>query len=104
MKKLILLLGLIVGIIAVSNAQTTPVVRERQQAQTERIRQGVQSNELTRHEIKRLAAEQRHIQNEKKMAKSDGVVTGRERRQIRKDQRKANRNIYRQKHDGESRN
>ena len=104
MKKLVLVLGLVTGIVAIANAQSEKVVRERQQNQVQRINEGVVSGDLTRAETKRLKAEQRHIQREKKMARADGVVTKNERRHIRNDQRKASRNIHRQKNDSESRN
>jgi hypothetical protein len=76
----------------------TPVVRERQKNQRARIRQGVKSGELTRGEANKLRQEQKTIQAEKKMAKADGKVTPAERAQLRKDQNKASRDIYRMKH------
>ncbi len=76
----------------------TPVIKERQQNQRARIRQGVKSGELTKGEARNLRQEQRTIQAEKKMAKVDGKVTPAERAQIRKDQNKASRDIYRLKH------
>ena len=103
MKKLLLVLGLVTGIFAITHAQT-PVVKERQVNQNQRINQGIRSGELTRAEAKRLKAEQRHIQQEKQMAKADGVVTRRERKHIKREQRQASRDIYRQKNDPQSRN
>jgi hypothetical protein len=76
----------------------TPVIKERQMNQKARIRQGVRSGELTKGEARNLRQEQKTIQAEKKMAKADGKVTPAERAQIRKDQNKASRDIYRLKH------
>lgn len=76
----------------------TPVIKERQMNQKARIRQGVRSGELTKGEARNLRQEQKTIQAEKKMAKADGKVTAAERAQIRKDQNKASRDIYRLKH------
>jgi Ni/Co efflux regulator RcnB len=46
---------------------------QRQRNQKQRIRQGVRSGELTRHEVKRLEREQTHIQRDEAWAKSDGL-------------------------------
>ncbi len=104
MKKLLLVIGLMTGILAVANAQTGKVVRAKQQNQISRIHQGVNNGELTRTEAKRLKAEQKHINKEKKCAAADGVITRRERQHIRRDQRRASRDIRHQKHDLQKRN
>lgn len=70
----------------------------RSRAQHKRISQGVRSGELTRHETRQLARQQRHIRREKVRAGADGVVTPGERRHIKREQRRANRNIARKKH------
>ena len=101
MKKLLLVLGLVTGIFAMAQAQT--IVKERQVNQHQRINEGVVSGELTKAEAKRLKAEQRHIQKEKKAALADGVVTRREVKHIRRDQRRASRDIHRQKNDAQDR-
>lgn len=83
-------------------AQTaTPVVTQRQENQKERISQGVKSGELTKREAAKLRAEQRAIQAEKRMAKTDGTVTPAERAKLQRDQNRASRDIYRQKHDAQ---
>ena len=79
----------------------TPVVTERQENQKARIAEGVKSGELTRREAAKLRAEQRGIRAEKRMAKADGVVTPAERAKLRRDQNRASRDIYRQKHDAQ---
>jgi len=76
----------------------TPIVRERQNLQKARIRQGVKSGELTKGEARKLHQEQKTIQAEKQMAKTDGKVTPAERAKLRKDQNKASRDIYKLKH------
>ena len=85
-------------------AQTaTPGLNDRQENQKARIEQGVRSGQLTHREAARLRAEQRRIRAEKRLARADGVVTPAERAQIRRDQRRASRHIYRQKHDAQTR-
>ena len=103
MKKLIVFFALIGGISFFASAQTTPRVAKKQVKQSVRIAEGVASGELTRREAKQLKRQQKHIQVEKRIARADGVVTGRERAHIRHDQRVANRSIYRQKHDNQNR-
>lgn len=76
------------------NAQTAKTPRHERQ----RIKQGVKSGELTRAETKTLVNQQRDIHQDRKEARADGVVTPLERRHIKKDERKANRSIYRKKH------
>ena len=81
-----------------ANAQAGPApVRARQANQQGRIREGVRDGELTRREAARLEGEQIRIQQEKKAAKADGVVTPAERAVIRHDQNKASRDIHRAK-------
>lgn len=103
MKKLTLLLAFTLGVTFLASAQTTPKVKKTQVKQSVRIAQGVHSGELTRREARQVKHQQRHIQHEKRIAKSDGVVTSREKANIRHDQRVANRTIYHQKHDNQSR-
>jgi hypothetical protein len=51
----------------------------------------------------RLESEQRAIQVEKRIAKSDGKITPGERRILKQEQDRASRDIYRQKHDAQIR-
>ena len=95
------------GLIVVENSEAGP--RNRRIARTERhqmhrINQGVRSGQLTREEAKGLREEQKEINQERKAAKrDDGVIDREERKEIRKDQIEASKNIYQEKHDGETR-
>ena len=80
-----------------------PVADQRQDNQKARIDAGVKSGELTRREAVKLRTEQRAIRVEEKMAKADGVVTPAERAKLQRDQNKASRDIFRQKHDAQKR-
>ncbi len=80
-----------------------PGVNQRQHNQQHRVQKGVKSGELTRGETRRLQAEQRHIRHEERVYKSDGQLTGAERADLHRDQNRASRDIYRQKHDGQQR-
>ena len=66
--------------------------------QDKRIAQGVKSGELTKAETVNLVQQEKGIHQEVKTAKSDGVITGAERKDIKQDQRQTSRAIYRKKH------
>ena len=83
---------------APASAPATPRVDQRQAHQQQRIDQGVASGQLAPREAAGLQREQRHIAVQEARAKSDGVVTPRERRQLHQSQNQANRHIQRKKH------
>ncbi|MBI4987569.1 MAG: hypothetical protein HZC23_02015 [Rhodocyclales bacterium] len=80
-----------------------PGVNARQHHQQARIGQGVRSGDLTRDEARRLEREQRHIRQEERRYKSDGVLTRAERADLQHDQNMASRRIYQERHDAERR-
>ena len=94
--KTVKFIGVFALMLLISTATMAQSGRSR--FQQKRITNGVRSGELTHHETRQLARQQRHIRHEKRDARADGVVTSCERREIRKDTRKANRNIIRKKH------
>jgi hypothetical protein len=107
MKRNFIAAGLVLALVSVSfasMAQTkTPRVRERQENQQKRIAGGVESGELIAKETVKLEARQAKIQADKKEAKSDGVVTHKERAKLHREQNRASRAIHRQKHDAQAR-
>ena len=82
------------------------LVTQATQAQTQpaRIKQGVKSGELTKHETKTLVKQQKETRQDVKAAKADGTVTTAERKDIKQDKRQASRNIYRKKHNARTQN
>jgi hypothetical protein len=81
-------------------AQTsTPRVDQRQANQDARIRQGVQSGELTAKETAKLEKGQAKVQALEDKAKADGKVTPKERAKLAKAQSKQSKKIYKEKHD-----
>ncbi len=85
-------------------AQTaTPVVDAREKNQHDRIKDGVQSGELTKKEAAHARANQRHIKKVEAKAKADGVVTPAERAKLDAKQDKASKRILKNKHDGQTR-
>ena len=100
MKTKILFSAIIMAL-AISNADAQAV---RQVRQHKRIKQGVKSGEITRAEAVNLRNGQKEIREDKREAKADGVVTPVEKKEIRQDQRKESRKIFRKKHNRRDRN
>lgn len=88
---------------AAPKAARDPGVNQRQDNQKSRIRQGVRSGELTRKEAKELREGQREIRKKEREYKSDGVLTGEERRDLHQDLNAQSREIRRAKHDDDKR-
>jgi len=88
---------------------TTPptgnTIKDRQENQQDRIKQGVKSGELTPQEARRLEKNHQRINNEIRQdrAANGGKLTPQEKRQITKQQNRESRAIYKQKHDGQTR-
>lgn len=105
MKKLIAVMLILITSSNLLFAQSATLgIDNTQRKQKSRIHQGIKSGELTKGEALSLKKQQIHIQREKKLAKTDGVVTSRERKHIRHDQKIANKNITVKKHNRFNRN
>jgi len=101
MKKMLLTVSamtLMTSGIVFAQAET-PVIDQRQTNQEERIDQGIASGQLNEREANRLNKQQEHVNNMEDRAKSDGVMTKRERARIGAAQNRASRHIAREKHD-----
>jgi hypothetical protein len=102
MKRIITLCALLGLVAGIAFAQTaTPKVTKRQAKQQARIHEGVKSGELTPKEFNRLEKQEGKIAADKAKAKEDGVVTGKERARLHREQNAVSRHIYRQKHDAQ---
>jgi hypothetical protein len=100
MKHILLAIGTLVMTAAMAQAEAeTSGIDQRQANQELRIDQGISSGQLNQLEADRLDQQQAHINRMEDKAKSDGVVTKKERRRIHKAQDKASKRIYREKHD-----
>ncbi|HEY0682945.1 MAG TPA: hypothetical protein VGD45_11490 [Steroidobacter sp.] len=100
--SLVLVMVGVMGVAGLSQAEAgdrDPRVNARQQNQHQRVRQGVRSGELTRHEVGSLAREQRDIRQLERAYKSDGQLTRAERVDLHREQNQASRDIYKAKHD-----
>lgn len=100
MKGMILAVGTVMCFSGVGYAQAeTPVIDQRQANQEQRIDKGIESGQLNEREANRLNKQQEHINKMEDKAKSDGVVTNKERARIGAAQNRASKNIAREKHD-----
>jgi opacity protein-like surface antigen len=87
----------------VSAQAETPTIDQRQANQERRIDQGIAGGQLNEREATRLNNQQEHINHMEDKAKSDGVVTKKERARISHAQKRTSRHIARQKHDRQQR-
>jgi hypothetical protein len=72
--------------------------------ENKRIHQGIRSGQLTARETARLNGQKRQLRREAIRYKAnDGHIGPRERADLRRDNRRLSRNIYRQKHDRQRR-
>lgn len=74
-------------------------IDQREAAQQQRIQRGVHSGAITPQEARQLAGEQRRIQYAEDRMRADGRLNSQERAHLDRMQDKADRNIFRQKHD-----
>lgn len=77
----------------------TPRIDQRQVNQQKRIDQGVASGQLNAKETNRLDKREGKIAADEAKAKADGKVTKAERSHLRREENRASKAIYRQKHD-----
>jgi opacity protein-like surface antigen len=77
----------------------TRVIDQRQMNQEQRIDGGIASGQLNEREANRLNKQQEQVNKMETKAKSDGVMTEKERARISAAQARASRHIAREKHD-----
>ena len=100
MKQMLLAVSALVLMTGMAFAEAeTPVIDQRQTNQEQRIDQGIASGQLNDREANRLNKQQEHINKMEDRAKSDGVITKKERARIGAAQARASRHIAREKHD-----
>lgn len=100
MKQMLLTASALVLITGVAFAEAeTPVSDQRRTNQEQRINQGTASEQLTEREADRLNTQQEQVNKMETRAKSDAVMTEKERARIAAAQDRAARHIAREKHD-----
>ncbi len=95
----------LVAAFAATSAHADPAgVNGREHFQRDRIRAGVQDGSLTRPETRHLVNQQRRTERlEQRMRRDDGVLGPRERLRLDRRLDRNSANIYRARHDGQSR-
>lgn len=88
-----------VGSSAASHAQRSSFAT-RQGNQANRIQKGISDGSLTSEEASALKAKQSQIAEAKDRAMADGKIDKKERKELRKMQREASRDIFEQRHNG----
>ena len=101
MKMKLLLATVVVFTFTICTADAQ--VTKRARNQHHRIKQGVQSGELTKAEAANLRTDQKEIRQDVKEAKSDGVITKDERKDVKQEQRQESRKVFRKKHNNRDR-
>jgi hypothetical protein len=100
MKRILVitLTGVLATLVAGAALAGTPRMERREARQHQRIAQGRMNGQLTRGEMARLRAGQRHIRRMEQRAKRDGIYSHRERMRIERAQDRQSRAIARFKH------
>ena len=101
MKRMLLAVSatiLVISGMTYAHAET-PVIDQREANQEQRIDKGIESGQLNEREANRLNKQQEHINKIEDKAKSDGVVTKKERARINHAQDRTSHNIAHEKHD-----
>jgi hypothetical protein len=96
--KTLLLASLVLAVTSATSFAGTPWINARQNAQANRINNGVVSGQLTPTETAKLVQGQNHVQNLENKAKADGVVTPFERLRIHTAQNVQSARIFIKKH------
>ena len=101
MKKFLLLgiIALLLGGATEASAQW----RDNNRSSRQRVRQGIRSGQITREEARQIRARQQAIRNERRVYRSDGVITRAERRDLRRARREQGRFIRSQRRDDDRR-
>ena len=98
MKRMLLAVGALVTIAAITPSANAPNIRERQWRQQERIERGYRNGE----EYRKLTKQQRNIARQTRHDRRDGYGLSRnERARIASRQAEASRDIRRQRHDND---
>ena len=96
--KTLLVASLVLAVTSATSFAGTPLINARQNAQANRIFNGVASGELTFNEYQKLQQGQTRVQNLKNQAKADGFVGPLERARIHAAQNVQSARIWVKKH------
>ena len=104
MQKITKIISVIsISLLSSSLLAGTPVIDDRQKHQKQRIKQGVNSGELTKKETKRLVKGQAELRRMERRAKADGIVTNHEHFRLHNKANTESAKIANNKHDKQKR-
>ncbi len=95
-------LGICAVLVAAAMAHAdaeTPAIDQRQANQEQRIGEGIAKGQLNQLEGERLNKRQQRINGMEDKAKSDGIMTNKERARLHAAQNRASKTVHREKHD-----
>ena len=98
--SLILVAGLTMSLASVAVPET---IEQHEHHQQKRIRHGNKSGELTKKESAKIQKDEAAVDEDRAAAEADGKVTKKERKEIRHDQKQVSQEIYRKKHNDQTR-
>ena len=101
--KSLMVIGLAVATCVAGTANAAGI-NQREAAQRQSIRNGVQDGSLTRPEAYRLGKQQVRLERKEQRFRSDGELTRRERANLQSSANASRASIYRQRHDNQVRN
>ena len=104
MKKTILVLTmLLITTSGLYSQSSIKMLDKKQTQQLKKIENGIQSGELTKVEAKKLIKQKRKLTKLNKKAKADGFVSPKEKAKLKKEVKKLDKKIYKEKHDRQKR-
>lgn len=100
MNKIVLILTIL--LIATSGffaQSSTKILKKKQAEQLKKIENGIKLGEITKIEVKKLRKQEKKISQLNKKAKTDGFVSPKEKAKLKKEVKKLDRKIYKEKND-----
>ncbi len=92
------------GALLLTGSAEAGTFKRRAENQQDRVAQGVQSGQLTAHETAKLERKEARLNHEVRDMRQDngGKLTDAEKAKVNRQQNRLSKNIYRQKHDGQT--
>jgi hypothetical protein len=104
MKKAVLILTiLLIGTSGLYAQSSTKIIKKKHIQQLKKIENGIKSGEITKVETKKLIKQERKLSKLNKKAKADGFISPKEKSKLKKEAKKLDNEIYKEKHDKQKR-
>lgn len=104
MKKTVLILTiLLIGTSGLFGQTGAKILKKKHAQQLKKIENGIKSGEITKVETKKLIKQERKQTKLNKKAKADGFISPKEKFKLKKEVKKLDKKIYKEKHDKQKR-